>query len=946
MQILYSIDHSMYGSVIIVIALAVAMPSLAIPQQSYTPQRQRTGSSPAQSGKRVSKKNTATKTSPLKNNTIRKPATDTTIVHDSSTVPQPVKKPVRTISVSTDSAGATLSDSLRSSQSQSGIDTTVTYYAKDTAVFYVKEKRLRLRGDANVNFKKTNLKSELIEIYFDKNSMQANGAPDSTGKNAGYPVFTDDGKSYAGETIKYNFRNKAGTVSLGETTIENGYYFGSRIKRVDEGTMYVENGCYTTCNHPHPHFYFASPRMKVQPGDRIFMDNIYLYVQDIPILYLPFGFFFPNQGGRQSGLMIPRPFVSASRGVVFQDLGYYFALSDNWGAKLAFDIFSKGGITTKLGGDYNYRYLMNGALNLNYSYVRDNPAQDYTQQYSVSWQHQQTIIPNTTQFNANVNFQTNGFIRTTQQTLSQRITQNVRSAAGLSHTFDNGIGLTLSYTRDQDIVQTTYNNAMSASMTIPALFPLREIAPSGSWLRDFSITLGTSINSTYNKVQVLTTRRIDTVRTAVDTSFTNPYTAVMRINPSISIAPRLGFFTITPSINVAAQLYTRRIVRSWNAADKREVTTEEGGIFNELTTSAGIGLRTTLYGSALRIANVAVRHTIIPSVSLNFSPDLSLERYGYYGYYQIPADSINRTAQTVRYSRYALDGGGIASQNRSLSLGFNIDNALDAKVFGDSADTKIELARIGVSGGYNFVADSLGLSDLNWSVRTPTIGNLNFSTGFATTYYDEDPVRDTSGRATGSYRRVNRTLLSSKGIGYVFGRVTNFTINLSTSFSAQGAAAPTPTAQRDTTRRDTLDTNVGSRFTNRMNYEDKESDVFGNESPGYSPLVIPWNVSFNLSYSYNKPSAYQEGVSVFNASSQISFNLTQTWSVRTGLSYDFTQNQINAPNLTVTKQIHCWALDFTWYPTGFNQGFYLRFAASDAMLRDLQIEKRSAPIFR
>ena len=116
---------------------------------------------------------------------------------------------------------------------------------------------MRLRGDANAKYRTQKLESEVIEIYFQNGLMNAVSEKDSSGKQQGYPKFSDAGKDYAGEIIKYNFKSKSGTVSLGETNLENGFFFGTHIKRNADESMFVENGCYTTCDHPHPHFHFG-----------------------------------------------------------------------------------------------------------------------------------------------------------------------------------------------------------------------------------------------------------------------------------------------------------------------------------------------------------------------------------------------------------------------------------------------------------------------------------------------------------------------------------------------------------------------------------------------------------------------------------------------------------------------------------------------------------------
>ncbi|MFM2133910.1 MAG: hypothetical protein RL156_1191, partial [Bacteroidota bacterium] len=124
------------------------------------------------------------------------------------------------------SSGLRTSDSLQGvsarvpMRSSGGVDTVVTYKAKDSVVFSLRSKKMRLRGSAETALRARVLQSEVIEIFFDSGLLNSTGAKDSAGNMIGYPVFNDNGSSYAGEVIKYNLRNQLGTVSLGETTIQ------------------------------------------------------------------------------------------------------------------------------------------------------------------------------------------------------------------------------------------------------------------------------------------------------------------------------------------------------------------------------------------------------------------------------------------------------------------------------------------------------------------------------------------------------------------------------------------------------------------------------------------------------------------------------------------------------------------------------------------------------
>ena len=84
----------------------------------------------------------------------------------------------------------------------------------------------------------------------------------------------------------------------------------------------------------------------------------------------------------------------------------------------------------------------------------------------------------------------------------------------------------------------------------------------------------------------------------------------------------------------------------------------------------------------------------------------------------------------------------------------------------------------------------------------------------------------------------------------------------------------------------------------------------------------------------------------FDARADIDLRLTSTLNIRSSFSYDVINSMIVAPSILIIKYLDCWELSANWYPTGFNQGFIIRFAAKASQLRDLQLIKRNLPIFR
>jgi lipopolysaccharide assembly outer membrane protein LptD (OstA) len=63
--------------------------------------------------------------------------------------------------------------------------------------------------------------------------------------------------------------------------------------------------------------------MKLIPGDRVIARPVVMYVEGVPVFYLPFAFFL-TRSGRQSGLIMPRYGRDNFRGFFLAQGGYYW----------------------------------------------------------------------------------------------------------------------------------------------------------------------------------------------------------------------------------------------------------------------------------------------------------------------------------------------------------------------------------------------------------------------------------------------------------------------------------------------------------------------------------------------------------------------------------------------------------------------------------------------
>ncbi|MCX7879724.1 MAG: putative LPS assembly protein LptD [Ignavibacteria bacterium] len=802
------------------------------------------------------------------------------------------------------------------------IDEIIKFKASDSVRFNVEKKHLFLRGKANAEYKLQRLESEIIEFYLDNSILKAEGIRTAEGKLVGFPAFTDDKETFYGERILYNFRTKQGTITLGETKLGEGFYFGDKIKRVSETDFFVHQGCYTTCNAPKPHYYFGSPRMKVVAGESVYLDPLIFYVEDIPLFIVPLGLYFPTRSGRQSGLITPSFFFSQRRGVTIENVGFYLALSDYYDTRFSLDFYSKGGFLLKNFTQWKYRNELSGSLEASFGRVRFNFDQPYQRTWGISLQHSHKINPFES-YTADLRFYSQDYFRNTSIDLISRQTQDLTSNASYSRTFENGSSLSLSYSRSQNILTTEYTETPAFSFQIPQINPLKFIDPTNEFLRNLSLNYSLRANYLKNK-------RI------IDTTFVYSHSSKIMHSPSISFQlPKINYFTFTPFINFSFNNYFRRLTKSINPSDSSIVETLEKGLFTEYSYSLGISASTKLYGIvAPNMFGVKfLRHTVSPTLQYSFTPDLSDPKYKFYGFYK-----DLRTNREVIYSRFEKDGGGIASRSRSQLISYNVQNIISMKYNPKDTgeDKTIDILSFNVSGNYNFVADSLNFSDINVSLYTTTIPNVNVNSSLSFTLYDQDPLLSPEGKPLGQFHKVNRFLVSA-GKGML--RLTRFNINFGTRFG--GGQLPSAPLSQDKPL-DSL--SLGERFSLRRNMEEPESDLWGDESPGYQPFSATWNLAFDVNYSYNHELLNLKSQSL-NLSFDASFKITPTWNITLSTQYDAIKNEIISPIVRINKDLHCWDLTFIWYPYGSFTGFYFRFGIKSSVLRDLKIERRSVPLY-
>ena len=528
---------------------------------------------------------------------------------------------------------------------RSDIDTLVSAEAKDSVINDIQGKMTTFYGKAKIVFKEWKIEADVINLDWEKSTLRAYNRKieGDTSLTNNLPTLTEKNETYKGSEVLYNFKTKTGVVKYGQTAIDNGFYKGSTIKKISNECYYIKDGTYTTCNEDHPHFYFASPKMKVIPKSVIIASPIYLYIADIPIFAIPFAV-LPNKGGRQSGLIPPAYGDDINRGKNLRHLGYFWAINDYTDVNLTTDLYMKGGYNLSSLIRYNVRYLLSGSLNLSYSRQKFNVDAEAQKDWYLRLNHNQSIDP-TTQVNVDFNFVSNNYFTNNSNNFDELLRQNMISNATLNKTWEgSNRSISINLYRDQNLSNGEVSeNLPSVSFSQSQIYPFKSSnSVNPSWYEDIGFNYNTQLLNTHSKILW----GPDTAQ-----SFKHDYKSGMNHNISFNFSPKLGHFNLSPSLNYNEIWYNKIIERKnfiTKQGDDSIVTNHKNGFYAARTFNMGLSLGTRFYGifQPNMLGVNSIRHSVLPSLSYNFRPDFSKDAFGYFGSYK------TSKADEIKYSKF------------------------------------------------------------------------------------------------------------------------------------------------------------------------------------------------------------------------------------------------------------------------------------------------------
>ena len=832
-------------------------------------------------------------------------------------------------------------DTLDIRLSPDSLDAPVNYQAEDSMVLEVDTKRIMLYGKTKVDY--TDVSLTAPSLVFDQASqvVTASMARDTAGKVTGMAKLVQGETTTVSDSIRFNFKTQKGLTYASFFQQSEIYNFAEKVKKVDPETFYASRGRFTTCNLDTPHFAFRFRKAKFVNKKVAVTGPVYPEFEGVPVpVFLPFAI-FPLATGRRSGFIPPQFTVTEDFGIGLEGIGYYKVISDYLDAKVWADIYSYGSWRANFSPSYRRRYRYNGNFNISLQNTKfafkGDPDFRQTRSFFVTWNHSMDgkARPGTN-FSASVQAGSSKY----PSLVPNGALVNAGTVGGVGGSymqpvnFTNQLTSTISYQKSWQgrpfnlTVNLNHNqntNTRLVNLNLPDVafvmntvypFQPREMVGDGKWYQKLGIGYNGNVRGqvSFYDTAFQFKKLIDTFQ----------WGAVHEI-PVILSLPSLGPIQVAPNFSFRERWYAQKMYREWNAATEKLDTTVQKGFFAAREMSVGIAFNTAFFGtfqSRDKDARVqAIRHVMRPQFSLNYKPDL-MEPY--YARVRVDKAGNERLLSVFDGSLFGAFGPG-----RSGGIGFGIDNNLEMKLKSKTDTTEQGIRKVklidgfGISGGYNFLADSFKLSTFNIYARSNLFEKINVTLTGLLDPYEVNPL-------TGG--PIDRYVWQDGN--FKLGSLVNGSLNVSTTLQSKKKDEKKK-SNEELLREAGGETLTPDQMMQQLDYVRR--------NPGeFTDFNIPWslNLGFNMSFARVMQPDYtfkKEFTSSFNFSGD--FNITPKWKMGANGFYDLKTMRLASLTTFVSRDLHCWQMSINVTPVGLYRFFNMSISPKSGMLRDLRINR-------
>lgn len=797
-------------------------------------------------------------------------------------------------------------------------------YAKDSIFNNIELKQTHLYGDASLDYEGIKIKAAYILFDIDKKEVFASYKIDEKGNRIGEPILIQDGEEIHAGTLRFNLNTKKGYIQEMSVKQEETYLRMEVAKRQSNEQIHFRDGKFSTCDLKEPHFHFHLSKAILIPNKKIISKRMNIYFRDLstpiglPFLVIPQTKQKANMNKR--GFLIPKLAPVSIFGLGFTDLGYYLPINDSLHTTFLGNLYSSGSYAISNTTEYRVKYKFNGNLKLEYQ-QNNSGFPDYQKNGKVmfNWTHYKDQKSNPYwNFNSNVNFISDNNPKNIVTTINPVYFNNAfQSDINLNRSFPGkpiSMGMKISTnqnTQSKSIQLTSPNFNVNSTRFSPTKILFKNRVGGDKWFDQIGISYNGNFNNTSTFSDSLLRKKEFQL---ISDKF------ISGVKQSITITSTIKIFkntwSLTPSINYNHTINFQQTKLSYDAESKKIISNNYKQIGTFQSMSGGIALSTQIYSYYKFIGNKKpiLRHILTPAFSYSYSPLSTIKKDTY----------LDANNKEILYSSFQNSAFVQSIPRASSLLGFNFMNTFELKrksekdTISGFKKTKI-IEALSLTGNYDFLKDSMKLSDLNLSLRISPFNSLSFVASSTFSPYAWDEI----------------SLKSSKKIAYEnskhWGRF------LSSSFNT----TLTITSEKSKRKIEENKEAFNGRWNSEINY-------FMLHPEQILDFEIPWKINlthvFNINQNIGRTSTELEKyVFVNTLSFSGDINITKRWKVSNYSLFDIEARKMVNTRFSLTRNLHCWTLNFDTTPVGSNKYFVLRLNANGQMLQSAKVQFTKPP---
>jgi len=812
-------------------------------------------------------------------------------------------------------------------KNKGALDKIIEYKAADSIWFSIKRNRVYLYKDAFIVYGDMNLKAHYIEIDLSRKEIFAKGGKDSSGKYTNLPVLRDGNDNYTADSMKYNAQTKKGKVFGLKLKQDDAIVHLGTVLKNDDGSFVGVKGKITTCNEDHPHFYFNANKTKVVPNNKVFFGSANLVIEDVPTpLAVPFGI-APIKKGQRNGILFPGyGYNQFNKSFYLQNLGYYIGLGEYADLTLSTDAYLNGdlrlGVTSNITKRYKFRSTFGiAASQFGNGQERTSPKFKRNLDLNIrgGFAFDQKFLPGIT-LNGDVNIQTGNFSRFNARDINSINNQQFQSSINFGRTFfRNKMNLTTALRHQQNTATRDFRLELPAvNLGVSSLTPFAGKNSGGNkWYEQLRISYNMQFNNVINtKDNILFSKDYKQALKKTQSGLTHS----VPLNTNVKLFG--GIVNLSPSLNYRETWYFSATDKYWDTTAKKLETKTEQGLFRINNWDFNTGLTTNIYGTFQRPGAKkvkALRHTITPTMNVGYSPKINGFDRRWLSTY---TDTLGKRIEYNRFENGIFGGG--QSQEENGYLGFGLNNNLQGKkVVAKDSNGKEKLEKFNLidqlsfNGRYNFFAKQFKMSDIGANLNTTLLKMINISARSAFSIYDKDSFLK---RVERFQWEANKTPLRMRNAGVSIG-------SRLTPEMLKGKKSPETTAKEK---------------TDKKKEDDAELKQIQDNADDYFHFDVPWSLALTYVFDYNAEVARRsDRVSGNRVMISGDMSLTPEWKVGYNTGFDLKTKEVINSQFSVSRNLHCWQIDFRWIPSGFNKSWWFTVSPKSGLLQDMKLNKRA-----